>query len=266
MDYKVIINPELGGSETGGSYNGEYVKAYNLKFSKLLSDKLNEIGVSNTLVRTSDKSMTNDERVNFIKQNSSPNTIVLTNGLGLESGIEIIYPLRNTDALASRLANNLEENDFTVNKYYQRRASADTTKDYEPIIRETTNPSVIIRYGNIGTDNTYLNGRIDDLVSVVANTLKSYLGLSDDYYIVKKGDNLYSIARMFNTTVDTIKKLNNLTSNNLSIGQRLIIKSIPSTVPDNNTYYTVKAGDTVFMGNNEYNYKNVNFFLKCNDI
>ena len=42
-------------------------------------------------------------------------------------------------------------------------------------------------------------------------------------YTVKKGDNLYSIARKFSTTVQDIKKKNNLSSNLLSIGQRLII-------------------------------------------
>ena len=42
-------------------------------------------------------------------------------------------------------------------------------------------------------------------------------------YTVKKGDNLYSIARKYNTTVQNIKKKNNLNSNLLSIGQKLII-------------------------------------------
>ena len=42
-------------------------------------------------------------------------------------------------------------------------------------------------------------------------------------YIVKKGDNLYSIAKKYNTTIDSIKKKNNLSSNLLSIGQELII-------------------------------------------
>ncbi len=42
-------------------------------------------------------------------------------------------------------------------------------------------------------------------------------------YTVKKGDNLYSIAKKYNTSVDTIKKKNNLTSNLLSIGQLLKI-------------------------------------------
>lgn len=42
-------------------------------------------------------------------------------------------------------------------------------------------------------------------------------------YVVQKGDNLYSIARKFNTTVDLIKQKNNLKTNILSIGQQIII-------------------------------------------
>ena len=42
-------------------------------------------------------------------------------------------------------------------------------------------------------------------------------------YIVKKGDSLYSIAQKYNTTVDELKRKNNLSSNLLSIGQILII-------------------------------------------
>ena len=42
-------------------------------------------------------------------------------------------------------------------------------------------------------------------------------------YIVQKGDSLYSVAKKFNTTVDNIKRKNNLTSNTLQIGQKLNI-------------------------------------------
>ena len=42
-------------------------------------------------------------------------------------------------------------------------------------------------------------------------------------YTVKSGDNLYSIARRYNVTVNEIKSLNNLSSNLLSIGQKLSI-------------------------------------------
>ena len=51
----------------------------------------------------------------------------------------------------------------------------------------------------------------------------SYTPPTEETYTVKKGDNLYSIARKYNTTVQEIKKKNNLSSNLLSIGQKLII-------------------------------------------
>ena len=66
-------------------------------------------------------------------------------------------------------------------------------------------------------------------------------------YTVKKGDSLYSIAKRYDTTVDEIKKLNNLKSNNLSIGQKLNIPETYSeiTLP-NYINYTVKKGDTLY--------------------
>src|SRR5699024_5506581 len=65
---------------------------------------------------------------------------------------------------------------------------------------------------------------------------------STDTYTVKSGDTLYAIANKYNTTVDALKSLNNLTSNTLSIGQTL---KIPSSSSDN-VVYTVKSGDTLY--------------------
>lgn len=45
-------------------------------------------------------------------------------------------------------------------------------------------------------------------------------------YTVKKGDSLYTIAQKYNTSVDSLIKLNELTSNNLSIGQVLKIREV----------------------------------------
>ena len=71
-------------------------------------------------------------------------------------------------------------------------------------------------------------------------------------YVVKKGDSLWSIANKNNTTVDNIKKLNNLSSNNLSIGQKLIIIDANDNLPSNKITYIVKKGDSLWSIANKY--------------
>jgi len=50
--------------------------------------------------------------------------------------------------------------------------------------------------------------------------------LSDpgDIWIVEKGNSLYGISKKSGVSISTIKRLNGLTSNNLSIGQKLYLK------------------------------------------
>ena len=66
-------------------------------------------------------------------------------------------------------------------------------------------------------------------------------------YTVKSGDTLYKIAQQNNITVDELKRLNNLNSNILSIGQVL---QLPKT---NNITYTVKSGDTLYKIAQQFN-------------
>lgn len=72
-------------------------------------------------------------------------------------------------------------------------------------------------------------------------------------YTVKSGDSLYAIAKKYNTTVEEIKELNNLTSDLLSIGQQLKISTEVSS-PSTNEYqlYIVKSGDTLYKIASEY--------------
>lgn len=44
------------------------------------------------------------------------------------------------------------------------------------------------------------------------------------FHTVAKGDTLYNISRRYNTTVDELKRLNNLASNTINIGQRLRVQ------------------------------------------
>lgn len=47
---------------------------------------------------------------------------------------------------------------------------------------------------------------------------------NNNLYIVEKGETLYSISKKYNLTVAELKKINNLTSNQISIGQRIKVQ------------------------------------------
>lgn len=71
----------------------------------------------------------------------------------------------------------------------------------------------------------------------------------ENIYIVKKGDSLYSIANKYNTTVEELKRINNLTSNILSIGQVLKLPSDKANnveKEENTISYTVQKGDSLY--------------------
>jgi len=60
--------------------------------------------------------------------------------------------------------------------------------------------------------------------TVEKTTPKKTLEKNSKTYTVQQGDSLYGIAKKFNLTVETLKKINNLTDNNISIGQQLNIQ------------------------------------------
>lgn len=72
-------------------------------------------------------------------------------------------------------------------------------------------------------------------------------------YTVQAGDSLYKIAQRYNTTVSAIASYNNLTSNELQIGQRLRIPSQGTNQPTMEQTYTVKSGDSLYKIAQQYN-------------
>lgn len=63
-------------------------------------------------------------------------------------------------------------------------------------------------------------------------------------YTVRSGDTLWILAQRYGTTVDTIKRLNGLTSDILRIGQVL---RIPTSTSYPYFEYTVRSGDTLWL-------------------
>ncbi len=71
-------------------------------------------------------------------------------------------------------------------------------------------------------------------------------------YVVQRGDTLYSIAQKYNVTVEALKKLNNLITNILSIGQILRIP-VSQENEGNQITYIVQRGDTLYSIAQKYN-------------
>lgn len=80
---------------------------------------------------------------------------------------------------------------------------------------------------------------------------------NEDFYIVEKGDNLSSIAKKYNVTVDDLKKWNNLEDNNIQLESKLKIADIKINHEDQqqnepvvkteirNVEYVVQRGDNL---------------------
>ncbi len=86
---------------------------------------------------------------------------------------------------------------------------------------------------------------ISDTVKV-AELEKQFLNKNAGYFThhtVKKGDNLYDIARKYKTTVSKIKQLNGMNSNMIRPGQKLKLYGNASSNGDG--LYTVQKGDSI---------------------
>ncbi len=81
-------------------------------------------------------------------------------------------------------------------------------------------------------------------------------------YTVKRGDSLYLIARSFNTSIQRIRSQNNLRSDTLQVGQKLVIQS---GTPEGATFHTVRSGDTPFKIAQSYG-MNLNALLSLNGL
>lgn len=128
--------------------------------------------------------------------------------------------------------------------------------------------SISKKYGITVNDLRKYNNLSSDLLSIgqqlkIPNSGSGGNGsVSDDtlIYIVKSGDTLYSIAKKYNMSVDNLKKINNLSSNNLSVGQPIkILVQEGNAIPIGSSCYgegynepsyvtyVVRSGDSLYL-------------------
>ncbi|WP_309642494.1 LysM peptidoglycan-binding domain-containing protein [Flavobacterium sp.] len=90
---------------------------------------------------------------------------------------------------------------------------------------------------------------------IAANEKAKKEETTEDFYVVEQGDNLSTIAKKYNVSIDDLKKWNNLESNNIQLESKLKIADITINKEDKsevapkteirNVEYTVQRGDNL---------------------
>lgn len=275
----IVIDPGHGGTDPGAVSNGLKEKDFTLRISKYMYDRLKELGVPVRLTRDSDVTLTPKERVNKVQSffGDSKDVVVVSNHLnaGGGDGAEVIYALRNNSTLSKKILNELEKEGQNVRKYYQQRLPSNPIKDYYFMQRNTpNNETITVEYGFIDSpkdDAEQIEKNYKNYVEAVIRALADYKEfkytppLGSDYYTVKKGDSLWSIAKKYGITVKELKEINKLTSNTLKVGQTLKLTKNNEMIPEDYLVYKVKKGDSLWDIAKEYN-TTVDTLKKINNL
>mgnify|MGYP004559227293 FL=1 len=182
----------------------------------------------------------------------APNGLI-TNTYVVQKG-DTLYSIANK--LGTTVSELKKENNLTSNTLQIGEVLRIPTKE---IYEEEENVYVVKKGDSLYSIAMANNTTVDELKK--ANNLTSNILstgqllkipsalLPESTYIVKKGDSLYSIANKYNTTIDELKRINNLTSNTLSIGQVLKLPSDKASnveKEENTISYTVQKGDSLY--------------------
>lgn len=150
-----------------------------------------------------------------------------------------------------------------IRKNFQQRLPSNPVKDYYFIHRNTPDTeAVIVEYGFLDStkdDVSQLKNDWKYYAEAVVRAIAKYKNIpynapvEGDYYTVKKGDSLWSIATKYGITVDELKALNNITNNTIHVGQNLKVKAESEKPVEDYLVYTVKSGDSLWKIASEFN-------------
>ncbi len=162
-----------------------------------------------------DQELTNNNPTTTVVVNNpygNTTTTVVTNPVENATTTVVTNPVENTPTKVvdnQAIFGGSNSNSTTTNT--NNNPYGNTSNPYE----NNTNPTTV--YPNPNTTVVTNNPTNNTTTTIIVNNPTSVT------HIVKSGDTLYSIFRKYNTPVDEIKKMNNLDSNVLTIGQQLKI-------------------------------------------
>lgn len=159
-------------------------------------------------------------------------------------------PFRSYPSYEHSLNNNAQVlrfgNSWSAN--YYRGAWKENTNHYKDATkwlenRYATDPNYSSKLNNIIERYSLTN--FDKTISenVVETSSKSSSSMEETTHIVKQGDTVFNIAKRYGLSIESLKEGNDLSSDNIRIGQKLKLVVVNDSLSD---VHIVKVGDTLF--------------------
>ncbi|WP_338450440.1 LysM peptidoglycan-binding domain-containing protein [Niallia oryzisoli] len=172
---------------------------------------------------------------NIIYQNQLPSTVIyigqqLSVPLLFDRNVYWVQPGDSLYSIAENFGTSVEElrslNQLPVNMIYigqQLLIPDQTESDYYTVQPQDSLQSISDRFHTSVQNIKHLNSLSSNTIYIGQRLMVPEEDIRQTVYTVKAGDSLFSIAKRYNTTVESIMALNNLEAMDLTIGQRLTI-------------------------------------------
>jgi N-acetylmuramoyl-L-alanine amidase len=227
----IVIDAGHGGSDFGAVNGARFEKDDNLAMALAVQQRLQEMGQKVIMTRSTDVFIPLDERSEISNRNNADIFVSIHRNASTNpaaGGIET-YVQNGADPITVRYAQNVHGE--IINAGMQRNGGV--RHGNYAVLRNTRSPAMMLELGYITNDvdnqlfdqnfGAYADAITRGILTSLSETYPPSARLPYFNYTVQSGDNLWSIAQRYGTTMDAIITLNNLTDTVIVTGQILKI-------------------------------------------